>query len=57
MISKILEKIGENLSKNKPINFEDPRTRLGCLDVYFSMFGLGIPPVKGGPPHAPGHHR
>ncbi|PAV72479.1 hypothetical protein WR25_05892 [Diploscapter pachys] len=35
----------------------DPRTRLGCLDVYFSMFGLGIPPVKGGPPHAPGHHR
>ncbi|CAB3409208.1 unnamed protein product [Caenorhabditis bovis] len=35
----------------------DCAVRSGISDLYFSMFGLGVPPVKGGPAEAPGHHR
>ncbi|CAD6194636.1 unnamed protein product [Caenorhabditis auriculariae] len=35
----------------------DAVVRLGCVDIFFSQFGLGVPPVMGGPSEAPGHHR
>ncbi|CAI4227145.1 unnamed protein product [Auanema sp. JU1783] len=36
---------------------EDIRAKMLFADLYFSLYGLAVPPVKGGPAVAPGHHR